>query len=73
MVILTESMNILKKRLNTEKQARCDDPTHLDPVSSDEEALPVPLASVPVASLPLSSDQLPTTIAVSQPPTDLLL
>ena len=70
LTILTENLNILKKRVNSEKQSRCDDPAHLDPVSSDEEALPVPLASAPVASLPLSSDQLPTTIAVSQPPTE---
>jgi len=43
MVILTENMNTLKKHVNAKKCSRCENPVHLDPVSSDEEELHVPI------------------------------
>ena len=69
MVILTESMNSLKRCVNSENQSHRNDLAHLEPISSDEEELPVPVASVPIPSLPLGSDQLPMIIGVPHPVT----
>jgi len=44
-------MNALKCRLNAEKQAGCENHTHLNPISSDEEELQVHISYVPILPL----------------------
>jgi len=63
-VLLTEGMNVLKCHLNAEKQTRCETPAHLDPISSDEEELLVPISSVPILPLFLSPPATGPTIKV---------
>ena len=48
MVLLTEGMNTLKCQVNAEKQSRCVNPAHTDPVSDDEEELEVPVLWCPL-------------------------
>jgi len=50
-VLLTEGMNPLKCRLNTEKQSRCENPAHLNPILSNEEELHVPISYLPILPL----------------------
>src|SRR5882672_4376481 len=50
-VILTEGMNALKRRINAEKQSRRENPGHLDPISSDEEEVQIPIAAVPISTV----------------------
>src|SRR5882724_407707 len=43
---------------------------HLEPVSSDEEELPVPITSVPIPAVPQVSNEISIPIGVSQPAPD---
>jgi len=55
---LTEGLNALKRRLNTEKQSRHENPAHLNPILSNEEELHVHMSSMPI--LPLLPSPPPT-------------
>ena len=72
-VILTEGMNALKSRINAEKQSRHENPSHLDPISSDKEELHISVTAVPITSV-LSSPppsaptvDVPTMVALPIP------
>ena len=60
-ILLTEGMNALKWCLNAEKQSRHENPTHLNPISSDEEELHVHMYTMPILPLlPSPPDTGPT-------------
>jgi len=73
MVLLMENMNTLKRRVNLEKQARCENPTHLDAVSSDEEELAILISSVPLPPLTLAPITSQKLVATPTQPLDLSL
>jgi len=47
-VLLMENMNALKHHINLEEQVCHDNPSHMAPVSDDEEELEIPMNSVPI-------------------------
>jgi len=69
-IILAENLNTLKQHINAKKQARRDDPNHVEAVSEDEEDVDLPVSAVPVSlssmHMSLMLQQLPSTIN-SQP------
>src|SRR6266481_1470597 len=54
-ILLTESLNKLKRRINADKQARWEDTTHTLSVSEDEEEVVLP-ARVILSTLPRSDE-----------------
>ena len=53
-------MNALKHHLNAEKQSRHENPNHLEPISSYEEELQIPMSSVPITVMLPSPDTGPS-------------
>src|SRR6266481_10094858 len=54
-ILLTESLNKLKRRINANKQARREDTTHTLTVSEDEDEVVLP-AQVVLSTLPCSDE-----------------